>query len=46
MKELETLLKDLKLTAFNEHYKEVATLCEKNGASMEAFLMELVQLEV
>jgi DNA replication protein DnaC len=45
MKELETLLKDLKLTAFNEHYKEVATLCEKNGASMEAFLMELVQLE-
>ena len=45
MKELDILLKDLKLTSFSNHYAEIAEICEKNQSSMIDFLFELVQLE-
>lgn len=45
MNELDTLLKDLNLGAFREHYQKVVELSEKNNASMETFLFELCQLE-
>lgn len=43
---LESFLKELNLKAFKEHYQVVASRCEKDNLSMEAFLYELCQMEV